>query len=140
RDPGNTIFQTVSAGDYDKHYSFYRCDGAAGSSICTFYNGVGDELVLRLSNVLVGQAHAVVDGQFHQITFPSDMQAYAQECLDAWIAHNNARVSYLTTANAKNHLNAIGGGHRSDGWTFVDAQGAAGSSYLTWHNPAGDRI
>ena len=140
RDPANMLFHSVGLGDYDRHYTFQWCQGAAGSSYCMFYNAVGDELRLHLSNPRLGGRHAIVDGEFHPLTFPPDMQAYAQECLDGWKAGNTARVGFLTTADALAHLNAIATGHRSDDWTFQDAQGAAGSSYLTWRNGSGDRI
>jgi len=140
RDPAATIFATLSAGDYDKHFTLKNCQGAAGSSYCTFDNNVGDELMLRVSNEKLGHPHALTDGHFSAITFPTDMQAYAQECLDAWKAGNTARVGFLTTADAKTHLGAIADSYRSATWTFVDSQGAAGSSYLTWQDGAGHRI
>jgi len=140
RDPANMLFHSIGLGDYDRHYTFQWCQGAAGSSYCMFYNAVGDELRLHLLNPRLGGPHAIIDGEFHPLTFPPDMQAYAQECLDGWKAGNTTRVGYLTTADALAHLNAIATGHRSDDWTFQDAQGAAGSSYLTWRNGSGDRI
>jgi hypothetical protein len=140
RDPGNQILHTVGLGDYDRNYTFRDCQGAAGSSYCTFYNAVGDVLVLQLSNPLLGAPHAIVHGTFDPLTFPNDMRAYAQECLDAWRAGNLTRVGYLTQPDAKTHLLAVAASHKLDDWTFVDAQGAAGSSYLTWHTPGGDRI
>jgi hypothetical protein len=140
RDPANQIFHSVGLGDYDRHYAFQSCQGAAGSSYCLFYNAVGDELTLRVINQKLGGPHAITEGKFNPLTFPTDMQAYAQECLDAWKSGNTVRVGFLTTADAKTHLYAIAASHRQDDFTFVDAQGAAGSSYLTWHTPAGDRI
>jgi hypothetical protein len=140
RDPGAAIFTTLSSGNYDKHFTLYACQGAAGSSFCTFYNGVGDELVLRLVNQLLGQQHAVLDGQWHPITFPTDNQAYAQEALNAWIGHNDARIGLLCTSDAAAHLNAVAAGHRTETWTFDHGEGAAGSFYLTWRNPAGDGL
>jgi hypothetical protein len=140
RDPATTIFATLSAGDYDKHFAVRSCQGAAGSSYCVFYNNVGDELTLKVSNEKLGHPHALNDGQFSPITFPTNMQSYAQECLDAWKAGNTARVSFLTTADAKTHLYNIADSYRSTTWTFVDSQGAAGSSYLTWRDGTGDRI
>jgi hypothetical protein len=137
---GSTIFQTLASGNYDRNWALQNCQGAAGSSYCTFYNAVGDMLRLQLSNQLLGAAHAIVGGTFDPLTFPTDMKAYAQECLDAWKAGNSARVGYLTTPDAKTHLSAIADSHRADDWTFSDSQGAAGSSYLTWHNGSGDRI
>jgi hypothetical protein len=140
RDPGNQILHSVGLGDYDRHYTFQRCEGAAGSSFCTFFNAVGDVLVLQLANPRLGGPHAIVHGSFDPLTFPSGMQAYAQECLDAWKAGNLARVGFLTTADAKTHLLALNPSHKLDDWTYVDSQGAAGSSYLTWHNASGDRL
>jgi hypothetical protein len=140
RDPGATIFATLSTGNYDKHFTLHQCQGAAGSSSCAFFNNAGDELQLQLSNQLLGRAHAVIGGQFHPITFPTDAKAYAQETLDAWLAHNDARVGLLCGADAAAHLNAIAGSHRGETWTYDHAEGAAGSSYLTWKNAAGDAI
>jgi len=140
RDAGANIFATLSAGNYDKHFELRSCQGAAGSSYCVFYNNVGDELTLRVSDERLSQPHAIMGGSLQPITFPTDPRAYAQECLDAWKAGNFARVSFLTTTDAKNHLNAINPAFRSTTWTFADSQGAAGSSYLAWRDPAGDRI
>jgi hypothetical protein len=140
RDPANQVFQAISSPAYDHHFQLYQCQGAAGSSICAVFNSVGDELHLKLSNQLLGHAHAVVGGDFQPIAFPADMRAYAQEALDAWLAHDTARIGLLLTADAVTHLNAIAASHQADGWTFGDSQGAAGSSYLSWTNPAGDHI
>jgi hypothetical protein len=140
RDSGNTIFQTISSPTYDQNFHLDHCSGAAGSTYCSVYNNVGDDVELRLNNQLLGGPHAVVGGDLHPITFPGDMQAYAQEALDAWLAHNTARLGYLLTSDAVTAFNAISTTHQADGWTFGDSQGAAGSSYLSWHNPAGDRI
>jgi hypothetical protein len=140
RDAANPVFQAISSPTYDHHFQLYQCQGAAGTSYCMVFNNVGDELVLRLSNPLLGHPHALVGGDFHPITFPADMRAYAQEALDAWLAHNTARIGLLLTPDAVSHLNAIAASHQADGWTFGDSQGAAGSSYLSWANPAGDRI
>jgi hypothetical protein len=140
RDAGNNVFVTISSSAYNHNFHLYQCQGAAGSSYCVVFNSVGDELTLRVSNQLLGHAHALVSGEFKAITFPADMQAYAQEALDGWIAHNTARVGLLLTPDAVTSLNAVDPAHQADGWTFMDSQGAAGSSYLSWKNPAGDRI
>jgi hypothetical protein len=140
RDAANQVFQTISSPAYDHHFQLNSCDGAAGSTYCRVFNNVGDELDLRVSNQLLGGPHAVISGEFHPITFPGDMREYAQEALDAWIAHNTTRIGLLLTPDAVTHLNAIPASHQADGWTFSDSQGAAGSSYLSWANPAGDHI
>lgn len=48
-------------GPIDMDWTFTRCDGAAGSSYCLFTNAVGDVLILRISNSLLGQAHAATE-------------------------------------------------------------------------------
>jgi hypothetical protein len=140
RDPANQIFQTISSPAYDHHFQVYQCQGAAGSSYCDVFNNAGDQLRLRLSNELLGHPHALVSGDFQPITFPADMRAYAQEALDAWLSHNTTRIGLLLTPDAVTHLGTIAESHKADGWTYNDSQGAAGSSYLSWTNPAGDHI
>jgi hypothetical protein len=52
-DPADPVFSTLDSGDYTEAFGLYRCNGAAGSSICVLYNQVGDELDLRLQNSLL---------------------------------------------------------------------------------------
>lgn len=139
-DAGDTLFTTLSAGDYNKAFSLYQCNGAAGSSICVFYNQVGDEADVRLRNDLVGSAHAVVDGQFHPITFPTDYQAYAQEALNAWTNHNTAAVALLTGKPGDTGFGGVPASHRTDSWTYDHAEGAAGHQYYLFGNAAGDTV
>jgi hypothetical protein len=74
------------------------------------------------------------------VTFPIDMQAYAQECMDAWQAGDTARVDFLTSPMAKEHLAAIPDEYRGDDWVYDEAQGGLGSVYLTWRNVSGDQM
>ncbi len=127
------LFASIDlAGSYDTHYTLYRCDGAAGSSYCTLFNNAGDALTLQLQNQLVGQAHAVISGNFDPTTFPADNQAYAQLALNAWLNHNDIRLGLLTTDGAHTGMNAISASLRVAGWTFLNCQGAAGSTYCSW--------
>ena len=139
-DPGDTVFGTLNGGNYNKAFALYRCDGAAGSSICTFYNSVGDDLDLRLRNDLVGQPHAVVDGHFNPITFPTDYQAYAQEALNDWIGHNTAAVALLTGKPSDTAFSHIPASARDTSWTFQSEQGAAGHEYFVFTDPQNNSI
>lgn len=139
-DPGNGIWSTLNGGNYNKVFHVYVCEGAAGSSICTMYNTVGDELDLRLENDLIGQAHAVIDGQWHPITFPNDFQAYAQEAVDDWTKHNTAAVALLTGKPGDTAFSAVPAARRNDTWTFDHEEGASGHAELIFVNSAGDSI
>jgi hypothetical protein len=128
-------------GCYDIHFVLIgECDGAAGSSYCLFYNGAGDELRLRVSNPALGQARAIGTGSiFDQMTFPSDDKAYAQKALDAWLGRDDVRLKLLTQNLVSANVDAKGADPHGE-WTFAGSEGAAGSLYLTWHNPAGHKL
>lgn len=139
-DPGNGIWSTLNGGNYNKAFHVYLCDGAAGSSICAMYNAVGDELDLRLENDLIGHAHAVIDGQWHPITFPTDYKLYAQEAIDDWGKHNTAAVALLTGKPGDSAFSSVPSSHRNDQWTFDSEDGGMGSEFFTFVNPAGDQL
>jgi hypothetical protein len=139
-DPADQIFSTLDSGNYNKVFTVYQCNGAAGSSICVLYNEVGDELDLRLRNDLLGQPHAVVDGQWHPITFPEDLKAYAQEALTAWLGHNTAAVSLLTGKPGETAFGEVPPARRADTWSYAHEEGGAGHIFHIFHNPAGDTI
>ena len=41
-------------GPIDTHWHYSRCDGAAGSSYCVFFNNPGDMITLRVANAALG--------------------------------------------------------------------------------------
>jgi hypothetical protein len=139
-DPADTFFHTLGSGNLDKSFALYQCTGAAGSSICVFYNSSGDEADVRLRNDRLGQAHAVGDGQVHPITFPTDYQAYGQEALDAWRVHNSAAVALLTGKPGESAFNPVPAAVRDQPWTYDHAEGATGHQYFEWRDAAGDSI
>jgi hypothetical protein len=140
-DPADHVFTTLSGGDYNRNFgTLYRCEGVAGSTWCTFYNTVGDTLRLRLRNDLVGKAHAIVEGRFTPITFPTDYRAYAQETLDAWLGHNTAAVALLTGKAGESAFSGVPAGARNTAWTFDHTEGAAGHEYFLFRDAAGDRL
>ncbi len=139
-DPADHIFSTLDSGNYNKVFTLYQCNGAAGSSICALYNEVGDELDLRLRNDLIGQPHAVVDGQWHPITFPQDLKAYAQEALNAWLGHNTAAVALLTGKPGETAFGEVPPARRADTWTYAHEEGGAGHIFHLFSDPAGDTI
>jgi hypothetical protein len=92
-------------GPINQGWHYARCEGAAGSSYCTFLNDVGDMITLQLTNQLLGGAHAGVGVLFDQVTFPGDAVAYVKAFIGGWqqgnvyrmkILSNDAEVSYFT--------------------------------------------
>jgi hypothetical protein len=139
-DPADSVFSTLDAGNYNKQFALYRCDGAAGSSFCSFYNAVGDTLTLRVQNQRLGQAHAIVDGQWKPITFPTDFRAYAEEAIAAWAGHNPAAVSLLTGKSGDSAFAIVPAALRDTAWTFDHEEGAAGHRIELFRDAAGDSI
>jgi hypothetical protein len=139
-DPGDTVFDTLNAGNYNKQFTVYQCSNGDPSSVCVLFNNVGDELDLHVRNVLVGHAHAVVDGEWNPITFPTDLQAYAQEALNDWGKHNTAGVALLTTQPGDSAFSSVPDSHRGDTWAFNGSQGATGHSIYAWKSATGGII
>lgn len=139
--PSDTVFQTLNAGNYNPDFdTLYMCDGAAGSTYCTYYNAVGDSLRLQLRNDLVGHPHAIVGGAFTPITFPTDYQAYAKEALDDWVSRDTAAVALLTGKPGDSAFTGVPAAVRTEDWNFVRTDGAAGHEYYLFHNSAGDEL
>jgi hypothetical protein len=76
-------------------WTFIRCDGAAGSSHCAFYNNDGDVINLRISNTQLGKADAGTAVTFEQTSLPNEAKAYVQELLEAWRDDNGPRMRRL---------------------------------------------
>lgn len=141
--PSDTVFATLNAGNYNTQFTtLYTCEGAAGSSYCTYYNAVGDTLRLQLRNDLLGKAHAIIGGTLIPITFPTDYQAYAQEALDDWRAHNSAAVALLTGKSGDTAFASVPASARSANttWTFSHQEGAAGHQIFVWLDQANNEL
>lgn len=82
---------------YDDNWGFLRCDGAAGSSYCSFANANGDLLVLRISHQLLGKAHAATEVTLDETEYPADGVAYVKEFVGAWQFGNTARMLKLSS-------------------------------------------
>jgi hypothetical protein len=131
----------MSGGNYNQNFAtLYMCDGAAGSTYCTFYNTVGDAVRLRLRNDLVGKPHAIIAGVFTPITFPLDYQQYAQEAITAWVGRNSAAVSLLTGKPGDSAFATVPASVRNEDWTFNHTEGASGHEYYIWRNSHGDEL
>lgn len=67
--------------------------------------------------------------------YPSD---YAQAILQAWAAHDTAYLTLLTSSATASQI--FSWGDINTHWTLINGQGAAGSSYQTYYDAAGDYL
>ena len=79
----------------DMTWSFVSCDGAAGSSYCTYRNKLGSDLILRLQNDAT--SHAVTEVKLDPTVYYTDPLKYAKEFLDAFVNHNKPRMVTLSS-------------------------------------------
>jgi hypothetical protein len=71
--------------------------------------------------------------------FPADARAYAEAVLAARTGQQSARLADLTSAQAREKLTTLPGSPNGH-WSFVDCDGAAGSSYCRFYNDSGGTI
>ena len=81
----------------DQHWTYQRCDGAAGSSYCSFSNADGDVITLRMINQQVGAAHAASEMRFDRTAYPTDAVEYVKGFVEAWRNANTMRMRALSS-------------------------------------------
>jgi hypothetical protein len=121
-------------GPLDMNWHLSMCDGAAGSSYCTFFNEDGDRLRLQLTNALLGQAHATVGVNLDQTQYPTTAQDYVTAFIEAWQQGNRWRMAALSNQNEVEYFT-----HYTPPEPGYDlcSDGAAGSTYVHVYNGAG---
>ena len=112
-------------------------DGAAGSTSVTYRNTEsGDTLALRVDNAAAseGAEQAVVQAKYtvagDEEDLPTEPAAYADALVVAWGASEQGLVSRMATPEVV-HILGDGGGPN---WEQTGAEGAAGSTYVTYEN------
>ncbi len=76
----------------DNHWTYIKSDGAAGSTYCTFRNNNGDEVVIRVTNSLLGLKLAVSEAPLERTTYPTNAHDYVNAFLNAWSKGNLQRM------------------------------------------------
>jgi len=137
---GNGIFDVLNSGDYNKEFNVHKCTSAGGYSQCVLYNKFGDILEFKISDDLLGAAHAIVDGVFVQIDFPDDLKAYAEKTLENWQRENTGAVALLTAQPGNGAFSTVPADRRDDTWNYNRQDAAAGKIYHIWRNAAGDEM
>lgn len=79
----------------DMTWTYVMCDGAAGSSYCTYRNKLGSDLILKLRND--APSHAITEVRLDRTVYHTDPLKYAKEFLDAFVSHNKPRMVALSS-------------------------------------------
>ncbi|MDN5797544.1 MAG: hypothetical protein L0H79_17595 [Intrasporangium sp.] len=113
--------------------------GAAGTIHVTYHDDArGGTVTIGVSDVLLseGRSHAAYEVRFSQ-AHPIGPVTYADRLVRAWgRGDHRATATYATRAVADTLFDHAdpGGGH----WRRVGASGAAGTTYVTYHNDERD--
>lgn len=79
----------------DMTWGYVVCDGAAGSTYCTYRNKLGSDLILRLQNGAT--SHQIGEVRLDSTVYHTDPLKYAKEFLDAFTSHNKPRMVALSS-------------------------------------------
>jgi hypothetical protein len=79
----------------DMTWSYVQCDGAMGSSYCTYRNKLGSDVILRLRNDAT--SHMITEVKLDPTIYQADALAYAKEFVDAFVNHNTPRMLALSS-------------------------------------------
>lgn len=79
----------------DMTWSQVQCEGAMGSTYCTYRNKLGSDLILRLRNDVT--SHQIVEVKLDATVYHTDPLKYAKEFLDAFTSHNKPRMVALSS-------------------------------------------
>lgn len=80
--------------DIDESWTYIFCEGAMGSSYCTYRNTPGSQLIFRSQNA---PPNKVTEVQFDRTIYNTNPVAYVKHFVDAWIAGNVQRMQALAT-------------------------------------------
>lgn len=79
----------------DMTWTYVMCDGAMGSTYCTYRNKLGSDLIVKLRNDATAQP--ITEVKLDPTVYHTDALKYAKEFLDAFTAHNKPRMVALSS-------------------------------------------
>jgi hypothetical protein len=81
------------------NWHYINCDGAAGTTHCTFRNDNGDETVIALNNSQIGHPTAVTEAPLDRTVYATSPGPYVANFIGAWSTGNRQRMlAYSTQA------------------------------------------
>lgn len=106
-------------------WHFINCEGAAGSSYCTFINDDGDVTHIRVINQVLGAPMAVQEIPLERTEYPKGASSYVGAFLSAWQNGNKYRMLAYASSGVVSHFS----GTPLQAYTLF-CDGAAGSIYV----------
>lgn len=79
----------------DMAWTLAGCDGAAGSTYCTYRNKLGSDVIVKVRNE--PGDHPISEVRLDATVYHTDAEKYAREFLDAFTAHNKPRMVALSS-------------------------------------------
>ncbi|WP_027342286.1 hypothetical protein [Hamadaea tsunoensis] len=85
--------QAIGVPKLDMTWSYVGCDGAMGSSYCTYRNKLGSDMIIKLHN----ETNKIAEVKLDATVYYTDAEKYAREFLDAFTNHNKPRMVALAS-------------------------------------------
>jgi hypothetical protein len=129
---GNTAVSQIFAKTYKAgdQWLFISCNGAAGSTYCTWVNIVETSLVMRVANA----ADKVAEVHFNSLA-----SGKAGHFFHDWRVGDKSNAANYATSTAINQL--FNRTYKaSDHWVPTGCDGTAGSLYCVWANDNADTL
>ena len=115
------------------HWHYHDCNGAAGSSYCTFDNDNGDRFQIQIDNNALGSPHGIVNVNIDAtILFPT-ADDYVRTFMQAWHDGNVVRMKALSNPTVTSYFTHF---TPQEAWTLSE-DGAAGHTYVHITNADG---
>jgi hypothetical protein len=108
------------------HWHYHDCEGAAGSSYCTFDNDNGDRFQIQVDNNALGSPHGVINVVIDVTTYASNAHDYVNTFMQAFHDVNIFRMRALSNSGVTSYFTHF---TPQDAWTVTE-DGAAGHTYL----------
>lgn len=105
----------------NSHWHYHTCEGAAGSSYCTFDNDNGDRVQMQVDNATLGKPHAIVDVVLDATEYGASADGVVNTFMQAWHDGNVYRMKILSSAAVTSYFTHY---TPQESWTLADDSGA----------------
>jgi hypothetical protein len=112
------------------HWHYHDCQGAAGSSYCTFDNDNGDRFQIQIDNAALGAPHAIINVVIDVTTYANNAHDYVSAFMQAFHDVNTFRMKALSNSNVTSYFTHF---TPQDAWN-ISTDGTAGHTYVHIYN------
>ena len=108
------------------HWHYHDCQGAAGSSYCTFDNDNGDRFQIQVDNAALGAPHGIINVVIDKTIYFPTADDYVREYMQAWHDGNTFRMKSLSNTDVTSYFTHY---TPQEAWTLAE-DGTAGHTYV----------